>query len=304
MVIIAMAKTTSKFTVEGMTCGHCAETVRRALAGLEGESTADVRLEEKNATVTFDPEHASPEQMAEAVKNAGYALVILGGAENTAEHESGRSSKPAQSGVETNLQLVDPVCGMNAKSGSQHKFTHNGAEYYFCSAGCREKFASDPEKYLKKKVDSKNALTDNGGKSVETAGEAGGAATHTDPVCGMQAKPDSPHKHTYKGKDYFFCSAGCLKKFSGNPENYLSGAPRSEMSEMDKSPAATPGSKYTCPMHPEVVKDGPGSCPKCGMALEPMLVSADEEENPELAAMRKSLLFSAVVTVPVVVFSM
>ncbi len=82
-----------------------------------------------------------------------------------------------------------------------------------------------------------------------------------DPVCGMTVKPESPHRHEFRGTEYRFCSAKCLAKFQASPETYL--APR------PAEPPARPGVMYTCPMHPEIRQPAPGSCPKCGMALEP-----------------------------------
>ncbi len=82
-----------------------------------------------------------------------------------------------------------------------------------------------------------------------------------DPVCGMTVKPDSPHRFEYRGMEYHFCSAKCLAKFGASPQTYLEPQPK-------EAPAAT-GVMYTCPMHPEVRQPAPGSCPKCGMALEP-----------------------------------
>ncbi|MEJ2516877.1 MAG: heavy metal translocating P-type ATPase [Methyloceanibacter sp.] len=99
--------------------------------------------------------------------------------------------------------------------------------------------------------------------------------TAVDPVCGMNVdlhagKPTAKHD----GKDYHFCSKGCLEKFKADPEHYLNGPPEPE--------PAPPGTLYTCPMHPEVVREGPGACPICGMALEPMGVPAEDAPNEEL----------------------
>ncbi|MEJ2790683.1 MULTISPECIES: heavy metal translocating P-type ATPase [unclassified Pseudoxanthomonas] len=105
--------------------------------------------------------------------------------------------------------------------------------------------------------------------------------THaTDPVCGMKVDPlTTSHHAEHAGQAYHFCSAGCRTKFVADPERYLHPA---------AAAAAVPaGTQYTCPMHPEIVQDGPGTCPLCGMALEPMLPSLDEEENPELTDFRR-----------------
>ena len=105
--------------------------------------------------------------------------------------------------------------------------------------------------------------------------------THaTDPVCGMKVDPlTTSHHAEHAGQAYHFCSAGCRTKFVADPERYLHPA-------TDAAPAPA-GTQYTCPMHPEIVQDGPGTCPLCGMALEPMLPSLDEEENPELTDFRR-----------------
>src|SRR5712671_973112 len=88
-----------------------------------------------------------------------------------------------------------------------------------------------------------------------------------DPVCGMTVDPHkTPHRHTHAGRTYSFCSAGCRTKFAADPQRYLGDAP----------PAAVPeGAIYTCPMHPEIRQVGPGACPICGMALEPVIATAE-----------------------------
>lgn len=115
-----------------------------------------------------------------------------------------------------------------------------------------------------------------------------------DPVCGMTVKPESPHRLQHAGQDYCFCCNGCKTKFSADPDKYLHPAPKVE------APADS-AAWYTCPMHPEVRQQGPGTCPKCGMALEPEAPSLDEGENPELIDFRRrfwvSLPFSFLVFV-------
>ena len=113
-----------------------------------------------------------------------------------------------------------------------------------------------------------------------------------DPVCGMRVDPaTTPHHAGHAGQTYHFCSAGCRTKFVADPARYLQPSPQAA------APQAPPGTQYTCPMHPEIVQDGPGTCPLCGMALEPMLPSLEEEENPELTDFRRrfwwTLPFSA-----------
>ena len=119
-------------------------------------------------------------------------------------------------------------------------------------------------------------------------------ATAIDPVCGMKVKADTQHRAEHAGHEHLFCSAGCRNKFLADPTRYL--APKQSLE------AAAPGTKYTCPMHPEIVRDAPGTCPICGMALEPMMPSPDEGENPELTDFRRRFL--ATLPLSVVVFAL
>ncbi len=116
-----------------------------------------------------------------------------------------------------------------------------------------------------------------------------------DPVCGMTVKPDSPHHYAYRGVDYHFCSAKCVAKFQAAPETYLQPPP---------VPAPAPsGAIYTCPMHPEIRQIGPGACPKCGMALEPVGAPA-EEDNAELKDMTRRFWLSTALALPVFILAM
>ncbi len=123
------------------------------------------------------------------------------------------------------------------------------------------------------------------------------AATHTDPVCGMRVGTNPDRSVAHDGTTYYFCSDHCVHKFRADPDGYLSGEARTPAPVKE-------GTKYTCPMHPEIVRDGPGDCPICGMALEPMTVSAEEEENPELIDMTRRFWVSAVLTLPVLLIAM
>jgi len=174
-----------------------------------------------------------------------------------------------------------------------------------------------------------------------SAGAAG--STAKDPVCGMTVRPDTVHRLTHDGKTYLFCCAGCLAKFQADPARYLgskaSAAPQrmslpvvpSTASEADYTcpmhpevrqprpgscpkcgmalelagvPAPVTKTEWTCPMHPEIVRDAPGSCPICGMALEPRSVTLEEAENPELTDMTRRFRVSALLSVPLVVIAM
>ena len=162
-----------------------------------------------------------------------------------------------------------------------------------------------------------------------------------DPVCGMDVGKDSPHHIEHEGEKIYFCSEHCLTKFQENPSAYRAthgqlakrdepegralpkeidlytcpmhpevkqpgpgSCPKCGMALEAETPAAPVGTQWTCPMHPEVLQDRPGSCPKCGMALEPKGEAEQEGENPELADMRRRFWASLVLTLPVFIMAM
>jgi Cu+-exporting ATPase len=192
---------------------------------------------------------------------------------------------------------IDPVCGMKVNPATA-KFSHEhaGDTYYFCSAGCQQKFKADPLGTLSAKPKGMGTQLHVPGMLAKTS--AGAASTNAvkDPVCGMDVDPaTAAFKTQHRGKEYFFCCRGCLEKFRANPEQILSAPPKPMGSGLVPlgmpASAARPGSIYTavagskpdtrsyvCPMCPEVRQVGPGPCPKCGMALEP--------ESPALLATR------------------
>jgi len=108
---------------------------------------------------------------------------------------------------------------------------------------------------------------------------SGDAAPLRDPVCGMRVTTESKHRLEHEGQTYYFCSAGCAAKFQATPARYLHGDGHAAAKPNPPAPA---GTIYTCPMHPEIRQDHPGTCPKCGMALEPEMPSLEEDDNPEL----------------------
>ena len=115
----------------------------------------------------------------------------------------------------------------------------------------------------------------------------GGAETVKDPVCGMDVDPaTSKHQTDHAGRAFHFCSDGCKAKFEADPARYLADKPEPHAETGPKS-AADERAIFTCPMHPEVRQLGPGSCPICGMALEPLEVGVDAGPNPELADMTR-----------------
>ncbi|MEL6319006.1 MAG: YHS domain-containing protein, partial [Pseudomonadota bacterium] len=155
----------------------------------------------------------------------------------------------------------DPVCGMIVDpAAGKPSLEHAGRVIHFCCEGCRRKFAADPEAYR----------------------------TATDPVCGMTVeRATARHMAKHAGERFYFCSARCQERFEAAPEDFFGDRP---------APAPAPaleGALHTCPMDPEIVQEGPGDCPICGMALEPMTPSADAGPNPELIDFRRRLIIGA-----------
>jgi Cu+-exporting ATPase len=121
-----------------------------------------------------------------------------------------------------------------------------------------------------------------------------------DPVCGMSVDPaTSKHRFDYRGEAFHFCSAGCRTKFAADPAKYLD-----KTKPQPQHANARDGAVYTCPMHPEIRQIGPGSCPICGMALEPEVASLETGPNPELADMTRRFWIGAVLALPPVVLEM
>ena len=189
--------------------------------------------------------------------------------------------------------MKDPVCGMSVDPAtSKHRFEHQGQTFHFCSAGCRSKFAADPAKYLVPVAAAGSCCAGHDHHAHHPD-----AATVIDPVCGMSVDPaTSKHRFDHQGHAFHFCSAGCRTKFSADPVKYLE--------KREPPPEMPAGTIYTCPMHPEIRQEGPGTCPICGMALEPDVISLDDAPNPELADMTKRFWIGAVLAAPVVVLEM
>ncbi|RUT88302.1 MULTISPECIES: heavy metal translocating P-type ATPase [unclassified Mesorhizobium] len=188
------------------------------------------------------------------------------------DHHAHGSCCSTKGAVPTTKSVVrDPVCGMTVDPVAGKPTTeHNGHPYHFCSQGCRTKFVAEPEKFL----------------------------TATDPVCGMSVdRATARHFARHEGQGFYFCSAACQAKFEAEPQKYLGDRP---------APQPMPkGTQYTCPMHPEIIRDEPGSCPICGMALEPMGVpTGDEGPNPELVDFTRRFWVSAALSVPLLIIAM
>jgi Cu+-exporting ATPase len=130
----------------------------------------------------------------------------------------------------------------------------------------------------------------------EAHGATSGSTT-TDPVCGMQVEvDDDAHSREFGGDTWYFCSGGCQAKFDADPYFYASGHAAKARRH------AQPGTQWTCPMHPEIVRDAAGRCPICGMALEPMLPS--DEPSDELTDFTRRMWISAAAAVPLVILTM
>jgi Cu+-exporting ATPase len=134
-----------------------------------------------------------------------------------------------------------------------------------------------------------------------------------DLVCGMTVDPDAaPGSQEYDGRTYYFCSPHCLYKFREDPERHLNKTAEPHQVQsigiQGTAPPPTSGAfektEYTCPMHPEIVRAGPGSCPICGMALEPRTISLEETENPELRDMSRRLWVCVALTLPLLAIGM
>lgn len=126
-----------------------------------------------------------------------------------------------------------------------------------------------------------------------------------DPVCDMEVDRDTGHyRQEHGGEIYFFCSEHCLEKFRADPDRFLKRTAPAVFSREAQKTLGEPGKEYTCPMHPEVVQGKPGSCPICGMALEPRTVTGEEEVSPELVDMSRRFWISLVLTIPVFFLAM
>lgn len=183
-------------------------------------------------------------------------------------------------------QTIDPICGMTVKpETAAGSFARNGQIYYFCSKSCLTKFIEQTT-------------------AEETMPSTSPATGNLDPVCGMTVDPKTAAANfDYKGETYYFCCKSCLNKFQADPESFLNKKIADKTINLPNS--IETNVEYTCPMHPEVVKIGTGSCPLCGMALEPTVFSLETtDDNHELRDMTKRFWICAALTLPILVAAM
>lgn len=207
-------------------------------------------------------------------------------------------------------KYLDPVCGMSVAKNPEKMAVYQGSPYYFCSLSCVSKFNTEPLAYVKQKklltplvaatatevasvAHSKTTTSCCGGKHDVVSS----TTSLKDPVCGMSVTADSAHQFNYQNQTYYFCAASCLEKFRQNPEIWLDPAKR------PTPKAAAKDAIFTCPMHLEIEQVGPGTCPICGMALEPKEASA-EEDSSELDDMTRRFKYSLVLSLPLLIMSM
>ena len=165
----------------------------------------------------------------------------------------------------------DPVCGMTVDPAAGKPSTsHDGRTIHFCNPGCRDKFAAAPGDYL----------------------------TAIDPVCGMEIdRSTADHMSKHDGQRVFFCSAHCQSKFDAEPTAFSDGL----SADQADVPA---GTRWICPMDPEIDEDGPGDCRICGMPLEPAIPTLDEGPNPEVVDFTRRLWIGAIFTIPLLYIAM
>jgi P-type Cu+ transporter len=171
------------------------------------------------------------------------------------EHHEHRAEPGAPAGT-------DPVCGMKVPLSSPHRHAVNGAEVILCSLRCRDRFASDPSRYL--------------------SAEQHDSPSHTAPSKGEYTCPMHPEVRA----------------------DQPGSCPKCGMALEPVSPRPAAKAEWTCPMHPQIVRDAPGSCPICGMALEPRADAGEQEGNAELRNMSRRFSLAALFTVPLVVLAM
>jgi P-type Cu+ transporter len=236
-------------------------------------ATAKGHVEHAGKTYYFCSKHCvgkfqqDPDRyLRQAAPAPAAGLVTLGASKAT----------PAPSPV----KVKDPVCGMDVDPATaKHRLERDGKTYYFCCAGCLEKFRSDPERYLNPKPAS---------DLVQLGASHSGAAHYAPPSDGK----------SFDQRTYVCPMCPEVRQLGPGP------CPSCGMALEPEIPLPLSKIEYTCPMHPEIIRSEPGSCPICGMALEPRTVTAQQEENPELRDMSRRFWVSLVLTAPLLVIAM
>jgi len=178
--------------------------------------------------------------------------------------------KPDETASGTEEVVRDPVCGMTVNPATaKHSHEHGERTYFFCSGRCRERFADAPHDFMEEDCI----------------------------VCGRTVqRADTGHLAKHGGDRFFLYSEECERDFNEHPEEFAAKRPTAEVPQ---------GTLYTCPMDPEIIQEGPGDCPICGMALEPMGVPLPSDEpNPELVSMSRRFWIGLVLALPVLVLEM
>ncbi|MEO8574909.1 MAG: HAD-IC family P-type ATPase, partial [Pyrinomonadaceae bacterium] len=195
-------------------------------------------------------------------------------------------------------EFIDPICGMTVDPKSAAgTFNYEGKTYYFCSKGCLQKFMAQTQGVPTGGFFAIDREKEEAISHREMTATSGGDLV--DPVCGMSVTAKTAAgNYDFQGETYHFCSLGCLNKFKQNPTSFLN------KQEESKAVAESEGVEYTCPMHPEIVQIGPGSCPICGMALEPRVLTLEDGPDPEYIDMKRRFWISTVLTLPVFALAM
>jgi len=207
----------------------------------------------------------------------------------------------------------DPVCGMNVNPATtKHIHEHAGKNYYFCCAGCGEKFKANPQGYLNPPAPkSSSPLVMLGMPAPKPAAAASAHGIAIGPAPGTVLKPEvqgpksgprsevESRKPEAESRPAYVCPM-CPEVRESKP----GACPSCGMALERDVPIASTRTEYTCPMHPEIVRGQPGSCPICGMALDPRTVTADTGENPELVDMTRRFWVGVVLTVPLLAIAM
>jgi P-type Cu+ transporter len=182
---------------------------------------------------------------------------------------------------------IDPICGMTvdpATAAGSHD--HQGQRYYFCGLSCLERFKANPEQAILPRPASPARPTTRRPLPMMQPAPVVTGPVSIDPVCGMTVQPaTAAGSYEYQGKTYHFCATSCLTKFRIDPIHYLT--PPEQRTSLVMPVPSGGVVEYICPMDPEVLETEPGACRICGMALEPKVVSLEDERNPELEDMTR-----------------